>query len=57
MTMGELIARIDNIPATEHYTDKAGNFIGKALTRWIDIKPLVMKILKEYEESEVEPDE
>ena len=58
MTMGDLIARIDNIPVTERYTDKTGNFIGKALTRWIDIKPLVIEILKDFEkESEVKPDE
>ena len=52
MTKAELIKRIDNIPVTEHYTDRAGNEIGYALTHWIDVKGIVLKILEEYAEKE-----
>ena len=54
MTKAELIKRIDNIPVTEHYTDRAGNEIGYALTHWIDVKGIVLKILEEYAEKEDE---
>lgn len=56
--MAEVIQRIDNIPVTEEYKDREGNCIGKALTRWIDVKAKVLDILKEFEkESEVKPNE
>jgi len=58
MTLGELMERIDNIPVTEEYRDKEGKYIGKALTRWIDVKAKVLEILKEYEkEREEKPHE
>ena len=58
MTMGELMQRIENIPVVEQYTDKQGQYIGKTLTRWIDVKAKVIEILKEYEkEREVKDDE
>ena len=49
MTLGELIQRIDAIPVTEEYKDREGKYIGKALTRWVDVKPIVLEILKEME--------
>ena len=50
--------RIENIPVVEQYTDKQGQYIGKTLTRWIDVKAKVMEILKEYQrEREVKDDE
>lgn len=52
MEIDEVIDRIDNIPITEHYTDRSGTYIGMALTRWIDIKPIVMEILNEYKGKE-----
>ena len=52
MTLGELIQRIDAIPVTEEYIDREGNRIGKALTRWVDVKPIVLEILKEMEKEE-----
>ena len=58
MTMGELMERIENIPVVEQYTDKSGQYIGKTLTRWIDVKAKVVEILKEYQrEREEEADE
>ena len=58
MTMGELMQRIDNIPVVEQYTDRQGQYIGKTLTRWIDVKAKVMEILKEYQrEREEKADE
>lgn len=54
MTMAEVIERIDKIPVTEEYKDREGKYIGKALTRWVDVKARVLEILKEYEEREVE---
>ena len=58
MTMGELMERIENIPVVEQYTDRQGQYIGKTLTRWIEVKAKVMDILKEYEkEREEEADE
>lgn len=56
--MAEVIERIDNIPVTEEYTDREGNIVGKALTRWVDVKAKVLEILKEYQrEREVKDDE
>ena len=59
--MQEVIARIDSIPVTEEYKDREGRYIGKALTRWVDVKARVLEILKEFErqkeESEVKPNE
>ena len=56
--MEEVIERIDNIPVTEYFTDRQGNYIGKQLTRWIDVKARVFEILKEFEkEKEVNPHE
>ena len=52
--MAEVITQIDDIPVTTHYTDKAGKYIGKELTRWIDVKARVLEILKEYERQEKE---
>ena len=50
--------RIENIPVVEQYTDRQGQYIGKTLTRWIEVKAKVMDILKEYEkEREEEADE
>ena len=46
--------RIDNIPVTEEYRDKEGKYIGKALTRWIDVKAKVLEILKEFEREKEE---
>lgn len=61
MTIEEVIKRIDSIPVTEIYTDAEGNYIGKALTRWVDVKAKALEILKEFqrqkEESEVKPNE
>ena len=58
MTMGELIERIENIPVVEQYTDKQGQYIGKTLTRWVDVKAKVVEILKEFEkEREEKPHE
>lgn len=57
MTMAEVIERIDKIPVTEEYKDREGKYIGKALTRWVDVKARVLEILKEYEEREVKPHE
>lgn len=54
MTLGELIERIDNIPIVEEYKDREGKYIGKALTRWVDVKPLVLEILKQYEKEKEE---
>jgi len=54
MTLRELIERIDNIPVTEEYIDREGNYIGKALTRWIDVKAKVLEILKQYEKEKEE---
>ena len=59
MTIQEVIVRIENIPVTEEYNDREGNYIGKALTRWVDVKAKALEILKEFEkqkESEVEVD-
>lgn len=50
--MAEVIERIDNIPVTEEYTDREGNIVGKALTRWVDVKAKVLEILKEFEKGE-----
>ena len=58
MTMAEVIERIDKIPVTEEYKDREGKYIGKALTRWVDVKARVLEILREFEkqkESEVKP--
>ena len=52
MTLGELIERIGNIPIVEEYKDREGKYIGKALTRWVDVKPIVLEILKEKEKEE-----
>ena len=52
MTLGELMERIDNIPIVEEYKDREGKYIGKALTRWVDVKPIVLEILKEMEKEE-----
>ena len=52
MTLGELIERIDNIPIVEEYKDREGKYIGKALTRWVDVKPIVLEILKEMGKEE-----
>jgi len=58
MTLGELMERIDNIPVTEEFTDREGKYIGKTLTRWIDVKAKVLEILKEFEkEREEKPHE
>lgn len=61
MTIEEVIKRIDSIPVTEIYTDAEGNYIGKALTRWVDVKVKALEILKEFqrqkEESEVKDSE
>lgn len=60
MTIEEVIKRIDSIPVTEIYTDSEGNYIGKALTRWVDVKAKALEILKDFQrqkESEVKPDE
>lgn len=46
--------RIDNIPVTEEYRDKEGKYIGKALTRWVDVKAKVLEILKQYEKEKEE---
>ena len=54
MTLGELMSRIENIPVTEEYIDREGNKVGKALTRWIDVKVKVLDILKEYEKEREE---
>ena len=54
MTMGELMERIENIPVVEQYTDKSGQYIGKTLTRWIDVKAKVLEILKQYEKEKEE---
>jgi len=54
MTLGELMKRIDNIPVAEEYKDREGNYIGKALTRWIDVKAKVLEILKQYEKEKEE---
>lgn len=60
MTIEEVIKRIDSIPVTEIYTDAENNYIGKALTRWVDVKAKALEILKEFEkqkESEVKDSE
>ena len=58
MTLGELMERIENIPVVEQYTDRQGQYIGKSLTRWIDVKAKVIEILKEFErEREEKADE
>lgn len=60
MALQQAIARIENIPVTQVYTDSEGQLLGKALTHWIDIKPIVLDILKELQEqdeSEVKPNE
>ena len=49
MTIEEVIARIDNLPVTEEYKDRDGNYLGKALTRWVDVKSKALEILKEFE--------
>ena len=54
MTLGELMERIDNIPVTETYKDREGKYIGKALTRWIDVKAKVLDILEEFEKEKEE---
>ena len=54
MTIEEVIKRIENIPVTEIYTDAEGNYIGKALTRWVDVKAKVLEILKQYEKEKEE---
>lgn len=54
MTLGELMERIDNIPIVEEYKDREGKYIGKALTRWIDVKAKVLEILKEFEREKEE---
>ena len=54
MTIEEVIKRIDSIPVTEIYTDAEGNYIGKALTRWVDVKAKVLEILKQYEKEKEE---
>lgn len=60
MTIEEVIKRIDSIPVTEEYTDREGNYIGKSLTRWVDVKAKALEILKEFQkqkESEVKDSE
>ena len=52
--MAEVIERIDRIPVTEEYTDREGNKVGKALTRWVDVKAKVLDILKEFEREKEE---
>lgn len=46
--------RIDNIPVIEEYKDREGKYIGKAFTRWVDIKAKVLEILKEFEQQKKE---
>ena len=52
MTLQQAIARIENIPVTQVYTDSEGQLLGKALTHWIDIKPIVLSIFKELQEQD-----
>jgi len=54
MTLRELIERIDNIPVTEEYKDREGKYIGKALTRWVDVKAKVLEIIQEWDKEKEE---
>ena len=54
MTLRELMERIDNIPVTEEYIDREGNHIGKALTRWVDVKAKVLEIIQEWDKEKEE---